>query len=296
MATASLRQLEVLVSVVDTGGFVAAADELGLTQSSVSHALAALERVAGGTLVERRQPVTPTPLGAAVLDHARSTLASARSFDAALARHRQSDATASCSIAVSRTAARGLLPELMKAWHRQVPGLQLNVYEGVGAELETWLTNGLVDAAVLIDPTRVPDGALPLATDILHVILHADHPLAERATLRVRDLRDQPMLSCTAGCERYIARAYERAEEPFQPAQRIRDLNTLISMVEAGVGVSIVPSLTAALAPNSLTLVPLRPVLQRHLYLSGPANRPWHPLIESLQQGTRSAFELPLKR
>lgn len=297
MTSVSLRQFEVFVAVVDEGGFVAAADSLGITQSSVSHALASLERIAGGMLVERRQPATLTPFGTAVLDHARAALASARAFSAATASHRHDDAhTGTFSLAVSRTAARGLLPDLVKAWHVAFPNLEIDVYEGVGAELEDWLASGVVDAAILIDPARLPDGALLIATDTLHALVPVTDAVAARSAVRLKDLSHRPMLSCTAGCELYTKRVYAAEDVRFEPAQRIRDLTTLVSMVQAGLGISIVPSLSAALLPPSLTLVPVRPTIERRLYLSGPTDRPWHPAVAALLESTRVSFTLPLQR
>src|SRR5918992_346642 len=78
---ATLRQLEYLVTVVDTGSFTRAAETLHVTQPALSHQIQALERVVGGQLLERLpRSVRLTPMGRALLPHARAALA-----DAALA-------------------------------------------------------------------------------------------------------------------------------------------------------------------------------------------------------------------
>ncbi|MFO6453454.1 MULTISPECIES: LysR family transcriptional regulator [unclassified Aeromicrobium] len=111
----TLRQLEVLVAVLDRGGFGAAADQLTMSQSSVSHSLASLEREVDGALVERTTPVRGTPLGEALIPHARAMLAAMRGFQASAAAHHDAQISAPIGLGVPPTAARGLLPNLLVA-------------------------------------------------------------------------------------------------------------------------------------------------------------------------------------
>ncbi|GAB2878909.1 LysR substrate-binding domain-containing protein [Streptomyces mayteni] len=59
-------------------------------------------------------------------------------------------------------------------------------------------------------------------------------------------------------------------------------MGTLLIMIRGGIGVAIMPSLTARLLDHRLVLVPLSGTVTRHLSLTGPADRPWHPLAELL--------------
>ncbi|MDX2812673.1 LysR substrate-binding domain-containing protein [Streptomyces sp. PA03-5A] len=82
---------------------------------------------------------------------------------------------------------------------------------------------------------------------------------------------------------------HARAGVPYRPTQHIRELGTLLCMVEAGLGVAVVPSLAGSMLPGGLTLVPVLPRVERRLLLTGPATRPWHPhvtAIRDLCQGT----------
>jgi DNA-binding transcriptional LysR family regulator len=73
---------------------------------------------------------------------------------------------------------------------------------------------------------------------------------------------------------------------PYRPARHIRELTTLLSMVEAGLGVGILPTLAAAMLSDTLALVPLLPRLQRRLVLTGPSSRPWHPNVVAMRDLT----------
>ncbi|MFD4605161.1 LysR family transcriptional regulator [Streptomyces sp. NPDC058464] len=289
----TLRQLAVFVAIADHEGFGAAAAALGMSQSSVSHSLAALERAVQGELVRRAAPVRPTPLGDVLLPHARATLSAARGFTAAASAHTSATAAGSIGLAVPPTAARGLLPGLLRLWHEQLPQVEITLFEGLDEEIAEWLESGTVDAAILIDPDPLPSGALHLATDAYEAVVRSDHPLAREESIELADLLEDPLLATTSGCETQVKHLHALTGQPYRPTQRIRELTTLLCMVEAGLGVAIVPSLAASMLSDTLTLVPLRPRLERRLVLTGPTGRPWHPNVTAVRDLSEKHVSAP---
>jgi DNA-binding transcriptional LysR family regulator len=282
----TLRQLEVFLAITDQAGFGAAASTLGMSQSSVSHSLAALEAAVDGAVVYRDAPVRPTALGDALLPHARATVSAARAFEAAAASHHSRAAAGTINLSVPPTVARGLLPDLLRLWHQHLPHVEITVFEAVDDEIEQWLENGTVDAAFLIDPDPLPPGALLVGSDTYEAVVRIDHPLAGEAAIDLADLLDDPLLVMTAGFVGPVQRLHAMADVPYEPARHIRELSTLLSMVEAGIGVGILPSLAAAMLSGALTLVPLVPLLHRRIVLTGPASRPWHPNVVAIRDLT----------
>ncbi|MFE4393854.1 MULTISPECIES: LysR family transcriptional regulator [Streptomycetaceae] len=280
----NLAQLRALVAVADTGGFSAAADELGISQSAVSHAVAALERSLGAPVLWRGSPCRPTPLGEQVLPHARTAVASAAAVRAIATRH-SGGPTGTVRLAAPTTVCQALLPGLLKDWRAAYPQVTVRVFEGEDDELAAWLEAGTVDAAVLVDAGPLPPGAVSLGADSMHALLRRDHPLAGQPTVHVAELEDDDFLLSEGGCERHIREAYRRAGTRFTPRHRIRDLNSLIGMVHAGVGVSVMPALALTMLPADCVLVPIRPAVHRTLSLTGPTGRPWSPAVGSLLAG-----------
>ncbi|MGE7432799.1 LysR family transcriptional regulator [Kitasatospora sp. NPDC001175] len=277
----NLAQLRALVAVAESGGFGAAAGELGISQSAVSHAVAALERAVGAPVVHRTGRVRPTPLGEQLLPHARAATASADAIAVIAARHRGGPA-GTVRLAAPATVCQGLLPGLLGEWRATHPRVKVRIFEGEDDELAAWLATGTVDAAVLIDPDPAPAGSLQLAQDSMHALLRRDHPLAGQPVVDIRDLEDDAFLLSEGGCERHIREIYRRIGARFTPTHRIRDVGTLISMVHAGIGVSVMPALANAMIPAGCVLVPLLPRVTRRLVLTGPADRPWHPAVTAL--------------
>ncbi|MFJ5116744.1 LysR substrate-binding domain-containing protein [Kitasatospora sp. NPDC088548] len=277
----NLAQLRALIAVADAGGFGAAAGELGISQSAVSHAVAALERTLGAPVLHRGTPARPTALGERILPHARTAVASAAAVRSIATLH-SGGLTGTVRLAAPATVCQGLLPGLLRDWRAAHPRVTVRVFEGEDDELAVWLEAGTVDAAVLVDADPAPPGAIPLGADSMHALLRRDHPLAGQPAVDVADLEDDDFLLSEGGCEARIREAYRRAGARFAPRHRIRDLNTLIGMVHAGVGVSVMPALALTMLPPDCVLVPLRPAVHRTLTLTGPGSRPWSPAVAGL--------------
>lgn len=277
----SLAQLRSLVAVADHGSFGAAAEALNLSQSAVSHAVAGLERALGGPVFHRSPAVAPTSLGESVLPHARAVLASLRALDTSASRHR-GVLSGSVRLAAVPTVCQGLLPRLLDEWAVRLPRVQVQVFEGDDHEMPQWLEAGTVDVAILVDAQPAPPGSRLVAVDDFRAVVRRDHPLAGQPSLDLADLLDDPLIVSAGGCESQVRRLHRENGLRYAPAQHVRELGTLISMVGRGVGVSIMPSLGAGMLPASLRMIPLSPRRTRTLSLSGPASRPWHPLAQAL--------------
>ncbi|WP_298751316.1 LysR family transcriptional regulator [uncultured Serinicoccus sp.] len=278
----TLKQLTVLVAVVEHEGFGAAASALGVDQSSVSHSIAALEKVAGASLVTRASPLRPTELGRALLPHARTAVASTRAIESLVSAHQQQPPTGTVRVAASPTVSHRMLPRMLKQWTAALPGVEVRLFEGDDDELDECLSSGVVDCAILIDPTTTPPGALELLRERFCAVVRTDHPFSGLEEVGLPDLLDDPLLVSAGGCEPQIRDLHTRCGVRYEPAQRVREISTLLSMVENDIGVAIMPSLATTLLPDTLTMVDLTPELHRRLVLTGPLDRPWHPQVANL--------------
>ncbi|MEW2576769.1 LysR family transcriptional regulator [Streptomyces syringium] len=287
--TVNIPQLRAFLAVVDAGGFSAAAAELGMSQSAVSHAVASLERELTAPLLVRATPVRTTALGERVLPHARIALSATRSVEQIAADATETMA-GTVSLAVTPTVGQGLVPDLLRHWREDQPRITVRVFEGDSAEVSTWLRDGTADAAVLIDPP--PGPGTQLTVDCYRALLPRDHPLADEPLVDVRDLEDDPFLISPNGCEARIRTIHSLAGLSFTPTHRVRDLATLISMVQAGLGVTILSEISRPLIPADLTLLPLTPRTSRRLVLTGPHARPWHPAVRTLAESAADRLAL----
>lgn len=289
----SLLQLRALVTVVEADGFAAAATELGLTQSAVSHAIASLERELGGSVLTRRPKVLPTALGRQLLPQARSALAAVSAIESHATAHAQAGGTV--RLGVVRTAVFGLIPELLPRWRAAYPEITVQVFEGDDDELPEWLEAGIIDAAVLVNPAQQHPQSVVVAEDEYAAVLPSDHPLAEQAVISPTDLLDDPMVVSDSGCGPYVRRIMRAADAGFRPVSVVRDDGALFGMVAGGVGVCLLPSLGKRMLPAGLVMVRLSPTEPRQLVFSGPLGRDWSPAVSSLAAECRDQSRVSLR-
>src|SRR5258708_397956 len=133
----NLAQLRAFLAVVEEGGFGAAADALGISQSAVSHAVAALERTLGFRVLTRQGRPRLTAFGREVLGHARAAVAATVAISD-LAAQRGGLPTGTIKIAAPPTVCQGLLPALLTRWKADFPQVEVRVFEGDDDEVAEW--------------------------------------------------------------------------------------------------------------------------------------------------------------
>ncbi len=263
----TLSQLRNLLMVLETGSFSAAALELGSAQSAVSYAVAELERELGVKLLERgRFGARSTPTGVRVADHARQMLGlqDAIRQEASLER---GVLEGTLRVATFRSVASHILPKAIARLRRRYPKLQVQLLESDGdvPELERLLFSKRADVAFL----QAPFPKDVLTWDLLHdpyiALLPKDHPLAGQTISRT-ELLGSPLILYDND-DRCGVVAYEYLKDVALPLQsapyHVREDSTIFSLVEQGLGVSVVPELAFKDLPDSVARVPLSEPLER---------------------------------
>jgi DNA-binding transcriptional LysR family regulator len=259
-----VRRLRLLLELARRGTLTAVAEALSYTPSAVSQQLAALEREAGVPLLERTgRRVALTPAGTVLAGYAESVFAVLEEASAALAATRDS-LTGPLRIGAFPSAARVILPPALVALGRDHPALELRVTELDPVDVPDALHSGALDVALTFVYDYVPtapDPALdtePLLEEVVYLATATPTPsIEERAS--VADCRDAPWIAGSPGtlCHTLVIRACEA--QGFTP--RIRhyadDFGTVLALVAAGQGVSLVPQLGLTGARSDVAITPL---------------------------------------
>jgi DNA-binding transcriptional LysR family regulator len=270
-ANVSLRQLAVLVAVCEHGGFSAAADALHMTQSAVSQAIRSLELAMEAPLLlrtrdaARRARPVPSALGEIVLQHARAALQEVEHAVAA-ARAQQGPDAESLRVGSVRSIATHLVRPALEEFRRSVPHVAPTLWVGTTREVHRWLQDGVIDVALLAPVLRQParSVAVPIMEDPWYVVLSVSDPLAQQRRLDVQALATRPYVMADSGCEPAIWDLFARGGTEPNVCGRAQSTDTLLAMVAAGVGVTLVPQLAlASLESPLLHAVPLDPPATR---------------------------------
>ncbi|MFX0109090.1 LysR family transcriptional regulator [Bacillus pumilus] len=235
-------QYKVFLTVVKCGSFTKAGEKLGLTQSGVSHNIAKLESELGVVLLRRnRNGLSLTDAGERVMPHIRQIIhhASLLEQEAALI---QGMEVGSIKIGTFSSFSSKMLPQLIHRFTKRYPNIQVELYEGGYEEIEEWIASGTVDVGFLTQPSREFE-TIPLFQDELVVLMQKDHRFNTKKMIEVESLHDESFIMPKAGCDLLIKKLLkERGVKP-QVLFEIGDNNTLISMVQEGLGVTIIPTL-----------------------------------------------------
>ncbi|WP_399884472.1 LysR family transcriptional regulator [Streptomyces sp. BBFR51] len=294
-----VQRLRVLRAVAEHGSFNRAAAALHLTPSAVSQHVAALERSLGAQVVARStRGVTLTPAGRIMVGAAESV--AAELVHAKQQVDRLGSGRTRLTVATFTSGGRLLLPGALTHLAAAHPDTVVHVREAEPEESLPLVRQGAVDLALAYHF----DGPLPgrpgqssslewtaLMDDPLHVVLPEAHPLAGREALSLAELAAEPWVLGCLKTEAYLRRHAERAGFDPQVRGTTTDYFFARSLVAAGMGISLIPSIAQTPPTPGLRTVPITPPTPtRHLGIA-TIHRRDHPqagtLIQALQDQAR---------
>jgi len=246
MADIKLKDLRYLIAVADTGHFGRAAERCFVSQPTLSAQLKKLEDYLGVPLVERQpRKALLTPAGAEIVTRARRIVEATDEVVEIAQAHREPLA-GRLRIAFLPTIGPYLLPVIAPKLRKELPRLELMLYEYQTAPMLERLRNGEIDMGVLALPVDM-DGlaAKPLYDEPFTIAAPANHPLADRKQVKLEDLRGVTLLLLEDGhCLRDQALdVCNRIDVHEKQDFRATSIETLRQMVAAGAGVTLMPEL-----------------------------------------------------
>ncbi len=238
-----LHKLELFVTVAHTGTFTKAAEQLGISQPTISQQIALLEAQIGVKLIERqRRQQQLTAAGAALLPLAERLLVLADdAVEEARAAAGLFDRT--LRLGVGHTLATYLLPEVLRRFRREYPNHTVQISVGNTAILLEQIANGVVELALVGSPAIHPDVEVEeFMRDRLVVIVAPDDLWATRSYVEVAELRERTLLIREAGSALHASIEMLLGREALASDRVIilAETEAIKRCVEAGIGIAVV--------------------------------------------------------
>lgn len=234
----NFRQLRAFISVAETSSFTRTSEQLHLSQPALSYSIRKLEETIGLQLLARNtRTVELTPAGEHFLAQARGMI---QDMDNAVrdARETLNLSQGTIRLAALPTAAASFLPEIIAAFMKEHPGVQVSLRDGRAGEIKAWVQSGEVDAGITSRPDD-PSGLSfdPLMNDnlVLLVRRNDDHDQGWQALPYIALTPDTSIRPLADAALRLAGRSDE-------PAWQVSHMSTAAALVRAGLGFTLLPA------------------------------------------------------
>ena len=252
-----LTDLRLFCDVVDEGSITAGAEKSALALAAASTRIRNMEAVLGASLLTRsRQGVTPTPAGRMLLKHARGILGQAARMREDLSAF-AGGLSGEVRLMANTNALTEFLPEALSSFLAAHPHVSVDLEERLSDEIVGLIAEGVGDVGIVAGTVDV--GALktyPFRSDRFVVVAGRSHPLASRLRVGFAEVLEYDLvgLERSSSLQRFLVSKAARAGRPLKARVQLRSFDAVCRLVEAGVGVGVVPQSTARRAAKSMSL------------------------------------------
>jgi len=283
-----IKGLEAFIAIADAGSFMGAAERLNLSQTALSHRIAKLEADLGVTLIARTsRRLSLTAEGIALLPRARASIGELSILIGDL-RHRGEVRRRQITFGCVPTLAASVLVPILDRFAADHPNVRVRVHDGYATTLAQMVRTAQLDFALMVSRgTHFETVFDPLRREGFVVLCPANHPLAPRTSLRFADLDGHSLIGNSV-----IADALRDIDDRLDWRFRVENVSTAVSLVEAGLGVTLVPALASGLPSRSrLAAVPVaEPGVSRRIGLVTRPDMPLAPAAAALVGMMRAAL------
>ena len=245
----SIQKYLAFVKTVEYGSFTKAAEVLSYSQSGISRMIKDLETEWNIPLLERsRSGVRLTSDGLKLLPHAKRVCEEYQKLQMEVD-DLHGVQSGIIRIGTFSSVATHWLPNIIKAFQKDYPNIDYELLLGDYTEIEEWISEGRVDCGFLRLPTYPEFDTIFLEQDNLMAIIPEDHPMTECEKFPLAKLCEEPFMLLERGAKAEVSEVFERNH--LTPCVRFTtwDDYAIMSMVESGLGVSILPQLILKRVP-----------------------------------------------
>lgn len=260
-------RFEVFLKIVETKSLTRTAAFFGCTQSAVSQMVRALEADLGVTLLARNKSgVRLTPEGEYLLPSMQQIVVGERNV-LGKSLELQNMNAGLIRIGIFTSLSCQWLPPYLKAFRAKYPNIGFELLQGDMLQICEWLRNGMVDVGFMTRPDGDEFVFQELLEDRMNIVLPEEHPLAG-GPVKLDDLAEETFVLLESGYSQIVERMFRDAGIRPKGQYTVKDDYTVMSMVESGLGVTLLPELVLQRTPYKLYVYPAEPAYYRRLGVS----------------------------
>lgn len=253
------NKCKAFIECIERGSISAAADSLGYTPSAISQLITSLEKELGLKLLVRSQKgVKPTSEGETLLPAFRSYIAREQDIYH-IASELKGVVTGNLSIAAYPSVATNWLPEIVRRFKSEYPGIHINIRESIRENMFQNFEQNTADMGIMVYSEPMPYEWIPLIEIPVLAALPEDHPFAGADKFPIKECENSDFILGSWGREIEILDILEKNDTHPDIKYTTYDTPATLAMVRMGLGISLVNELSARYWNEHLVKLPLDP-------------------------------------
>ena len=286
-----IRKCKLFVITAETKNISRTAELTGYTQSAVSHNLKSLEKEVGIQLFKRdRYGVHLTSLGADFLFYVKRFLAENERLEQFIYDLHGLE-VGSINIGSYTSVSTAALPQIIKTFHEAHPTVDIAIKEGGADDLAAWIANYEIDLAFISKQPGFDFDFIHLIDDPMVAVLPPDYPVGpEDKAFPIAEFNAKAFIKSETGIEYDVSRFLDKNRVQPDILLSSKEDATIISMVESGIGIAILPELSCKGRPGKYKTMPLEPNFTRDLGIGVRSLESATPITRSFIYAVQSYF------
>ena len=278
----TLFSYEIFDAVARQGSFNKAAQQLHLTPSAISHAIAVMEEALGFALFNRgKTGVTMTSYGASLYPSIRAVLNSDEALKQSVARLNGLE-KGKVKVAAFNSVCTCLLPGILKSFKAQYPQIEVEVYQGTYDDMKDWLRNGQTDIAFLSFGCREEFALTELFAEPLRCITPKGWPAPPDGIMTPELMNGQDFVVQGDATDAEMRQYLKKHKISTERRCHVLDDLSNLAMVEAGMGISIMPEMLLKTCTSEVDIYPLSPAENRVVGITSQRPGAMAPAVEQM--------------
>lgn len=254
-----------LQKIIELGSFTKAAEALGYTQSSISQMIASLESELSMKLLTRsRTGIKLTIEGEELYPFIERSIIEYRNVQ------EKADEINGLETGIIRVGTISSItchwmPKLIKGFQELYPNVQFLFHQGDYSSIREWIKTGAVDFGFITPPAAGELETVTIKNGEMLAVLPKNHPLAAKSSVKLEEIADDPFILLEEGDYSEPINAFRAAGLEPDIKYTIHDDYAIMTMVESGLGVSILAELMLRRSNYNITCLPIEPPVYRTL-------------------------------
>jgi len=287
-----IKKCKLFVITAETRKISKTAELTGYTQSGVSHMLKSFEQEVGVEVFKRdRYGVHLTPMGSELLIYVKRLLAENERLEQFVYDLHGLE-VGSITVGTFTSVSIACLPEILRQFHEAHPSIEIIIKEGGSDDMENWISDMSVDLAFYSLQQQYRGEFYHLMDDPMVAVLPRNFPIDPDAkAFPLEKIDGQPFILSETGIDHDIRRILSETNARPNVVLSSKDDVTILAMVEAGLGISILPELSVEGRPGNYVVLPLEPFHTRDLGIAVKSLKNAPPIVRSFVYAVQAYFD-----